>query len=114
MCVCAHVHTCFHVHVCTEALVNICVKKTVVLDLLVCTFCTAVLRAESIDLEIEQADEYVFPEAGEEEGLNLTNNNAAGITIPRALLLERATASGEEQFRIPYTYLSIPGMRTPP
>lgn len=47
-------------------------------------------------MEIEQA-EYVFPEAGEEEGLNLTNNNAAGITIPRALLIERASASGEEQ-----------------
>ena len=108
------VHTCFHVHVCTEALVNICCTCVKNRGLrFTCISCTAVLRAESIDLEVEQA-EYVFPEAGEEEGLNLTNNNAAGITIPRALLIERASASGEEQFRIPYTYLSIPGMRTPP
>ena len=55
---------------------------------------TTVLQAESVHLEIGQI-EYVFPEAGEAEGLNLTNSSAAGITIPRALLEDRA--SGEEQ-----------------
>ena len=65
--------------------------------MLTCISCIPVLRAESVHLEIEQ-DEYVFPEAREAEGLNLTNSSAAGITIPRALLVDRA--SGEDQIRI--------------
>ena len=54
----------------------------------VCTM-NSVLRAESVSVK-EVAEAYTFPEAGEVEGLAVSNGSFASISIPHQLLVDRA------------------------
>ena len=49
----------------------------------------AVLLAESVSVDEEQ-DSYVFPEAGELDGLAVSSGSSASVSIPRELLMGRA------------------------
>ena len=61
------------------------------------------LRAESIPA-VGMVEDYVFPEAGEADGLAVTNGSEASITIPQELLLDRAEGENSTSMKTDTLY----------